>query len=195
MPPTRLLDLKLKCIFELTESDQQRVQQQVAQTQPVTAAAAESTTNKTSADSSLKSAKSAMSGVSTSSFAKDNFMPATSDFDSTTAHKTTAGTPAASAAISAAAGTGTPSAASVSSRLDKNDNTLNELKLLRQENDNLRKEVARLKVRILLYPFISFIYFTFTWLPIIQNSKIRTRNLSNILNGYLNLMIFKHIRK
>lgn len=143
MPATRLLDLKLKCIFELTESDQQRLQSQQQ-------AVGNDTTTIKSNESGVKSSGKSASNVSSSSISKDTFVQAASDFDSTYVQKT------------AAANT---TAAPVSSRLDKNDNTLNELKLLRQENDNLKKEVARLKVWLIrpdfVYSSVGLISFIF----------------------------------
>ena len=44
--------------------------------------------------------------------------------------------------------TNSPNNSSITSRPEKNDNTINELKLLKQENEMFKKEITRLKVSI-----------------------------------------------
>ena len=44
--------------------------------------------------------------------------------------------------------TNSPTNSTITSRPEKNDNTINELKLLKQENEMFKKEITRLKVSI-----------------------------------------------
>lgn len=149
---SRLLDLKLKCIFELTESDQQRLQQQQQQGGGESKQQQQQDTSKLSASSTAS--KSSVSSSSFSTANKENFVQATADFDSSSSHQQqqtyaqkASTVPANSpATVAAAATTATTTLGSGgSSRLDKNDNAINELKWLKQENERLTREVARLK--------------------------------------------------
>lgn len=151
---SRLLDLKLKCIFELTESDQQRLQQQQQSGGGESKQQQQQDTSKLSASSTAS--KSSVSSSSFSTANKENFVQATADFDSSSSHQqqqtyaqkasnVPANSPATVAAAAAAATTTTTLGSGGSSRLDKNDNAINELKWLKQENERLTREVARLK--------------------------------------------------
>lgn len=156
VPASRLLDLKLKCIFELTETDQQRIQTQQQQQQQQTAPAENKSSNNNNNDAAIKNAKST-SSVSSSSFSKDTYVAAASDFDSThhvnttSSNKSSAAGSNASSPVVSTVGSVSSSTSStsvnpaVSSRVDKHDNTLNELKMLRQECETLKRENIRLK--------------------------------------------------
>lgn len=150
----------------------QRIQQQQQPTIAVADSSSSKANEKSGGGGGAGANKVATSTTSSSSFstAKDNFVQASdmhsTDFDSNynpqkSSSSTTSGAAAAatnnqntnnnnnanthstSTLVSSAAAT-----TNASSRLDKNDNTLNELKLARQDNEMLKKEVARLKVYI-----------------------------------------------
>ena len=159
MPANRLLDLKLKCIFDFTEAEQQKLQhlqQQsdqsttiaTSQQQPAPAQAQQQqkqAANTTS--SSVASNKSSTKAAFNNAAADSNDSHGANDFESmpSIAHSNAQSTTNKSAAGASATGI---------SR-EKNDNILNELKLAKQENEALRKEINRLKViettKLILY--------------------------------------------
>ena len=149
--------MKLRCLFEFTEAEQQRLAlQQPIPNEPAANTASTATTipnsqqNSKSIDQETKQAvsqasKSIVTNLSqlekppvaniqanpastvTASIAKSSDSDAlTKDFDSNNSIKNSF----------------------YKQSTDRNDNLLNEIKLVKQENENLKKEVARLKVCI-----------------------------------------------
>jgi hypothetical protein len=149
--PTRLLDLKLRCVFEYTEQEQQKLvqqqqqftnEQQPAQPQqpPQQQQQQQLSSNQSKSNvnrpSSLQSANRSNNDAYVSA---SNEQHNASDFDSTTIA-------APAKTFTTSAGGNTLSSSPASLRQDKNDNVLNEIKLIRQENEQLKKENRILKV-------------------------------------------------
>lgn len=141
LPANRLLDLKLKCIFDFNEGEQ---------TQP---------TSEPELDKVVKQSQ-------TSS--------APSPQATTTAILTPTATPSSqvsSTSSNQSNQTNTPKTAATTNKSDvqartNDENTLNELKLARQENEFLKKEINRLKVIIrnfYNYNFSDLSTFIFLW--------------------------------
>lgn len=149
---SRLLDLKLKCLFEFTEAEQQKLSQQHQQneqtqnTSNLASVTAVNTTNilETTAinQTTKKQATNIQLPVSKHTqrlsnandvFSNANEQQSSTDFDSTTNTVCNNSTKTSSSANATAA------------RQDKNDNLLNELKLTKEENESLKKDNARLK--------------------------------------------------
>ena len=154
VPASRLLDLKLKCLFEFTEAEQQKLSQQHQQQQQseqhqqpqqqnqtinnssnlASVTAINTTTNEFLETTSTAVPVAPISKVSTKQpvqTAKQATKPNQNDDDFVSAPLNKTNTTNSAAAI----------------RHDKNDNLLNELKLTKEENDSLKKEIARLKVK------------------------------------------------
>ncbi|RNA17534.1 vesicle-associated membrane -associated A isoform X1 [Brachionus plicatilis] len=118
VPPTRLLDIKLKCVFEQLDSDQARQDQPKGEkishsslTQSAQPAKQESR-NQSSRTSNIEE-----SGTSSFESAPSSLNPKSSQTNTN----------------------------NNSARLDKNDNLANELIQVRHENDLLKKEINKLK--------------------------------------------------
>lgn len=164
MSANRLLDLKLKCIFEFTELDHARAGQPVNTTATSLddgkVIANESTSKPSSGRSNTSSSTTSNTSSSKDTYVNANDMSTANDFDSTavsikpssqyTSNQKNTTTPAAAVAANTNNNNNSTTSSTAASRLEKNDNTLNELKQLKQENDSLKKEVARLKVTRLL---------------------------------------------
>jgi hypothetical protein len=142
-PATRLLDLKLKCIFDFTEAEQSRLPnlQQVSESTVIPSSKegsiSKADTHKQQSHSTSTSSNLSMSQGGTKGNS-DNFSTAadSNDFDSSIVKQK----------ILNISNTNSPN--NSSSRPEKNDNTINELKLLKQENEMFKKEITRLKVSI-----------------------------------------------
>ena len=187
MPPTRLLDLKLKCLFEFTEAEQQRLSQLTPQSNEsvsiqssksnTTASGMASSALPASQYSTVSSQQSveAVSGASStqpaskaaaavSKTSKPNAAAAavaanisTADYSINDSTAVSAGgndfesfnrtqVNTSKSSNSTAAATAAAAAAAAAAKTDKNDNLVNELKLVKKENEILKKEVSRLKV-------------------------------------------------
>jgi hypothetical protein len=161
---SRLLDLKLKCLFEFTEAEQQKLSQQHQQQQQQneqqnqtlvnSSNLASVTANNTNIleQTTIKQKQTnqqqqppVTKNTNKLSNAADVYSTATesqssSDFDSTSNVVNSSNISKINNNIPSTI------AANVSAtRQDKNDNLLNELKLTKEENDTLKKEIARLK--------------------------------------------------
>jgi hypothetical protein len=157
-----LLDLKLKCLFEYSEAEQNRLSKMSEQSEGTQSLPPQTTVNNSNnmnggtAKSSLSaptgplaasrqvSSKSHLSNVSNSSMdvyshATDN---STADFESTLPTKVHSKQTKASTSPTS---THSPND---SIRKEKDDNTINELKLLKKENESLLRENTTLKVKI-----------------------------------------------
>lgn len=159
LPANRLLDLKLKCIFEQTETGQTRAVDQQQKVDNVGTPSVSSSSSNTAVtnsatirnannnnSNSLSNQQSSPSPVQSNKATRqtDDYQTASStDFDSTRSSQV--GSQLNSTVVNNT-NSNTTSSSTTASRLDKNDNTLNELKLLRNENDKLKKEIERLKV-------------------------------------------------
>ncbi len=172
MSASRLLDLKLKCLFEFTEAEQQKLSQQHQQQQQqqqqneqqnqtlvnssnlasVTAnntnILEQTTIKQKQTNQQQQQQPTVTKNTNKLSNAADVYSTATesqssSDFDSTSNVVNSSNISKINNSIPLTI------AANVSAtRQDKNDNLLNELKLTKEENDTLKKEIARLKVRL-----------------------------------------------
>jgi len=153
---SRLLDLKLKCLFEFTEAEQQKLSQQHQQNEQqnqtqntsnlASVTAVNTTTNNilettSNNQTTKKQATNIQLPVSkhttrlsnaTDVYSNASEQQSSTDFDSTT-NTVSNSTKTSSSANATAA------------RQDKNDNLLNELKLTKEENESLKKDNARLK--------------------------------------------------
>lgn len=143
VPATRLLDIKLRCIFEQTESEQQQgQQQQQSQPQPQPQQQSSSqkpqnevkqTTETTKAQAISTSAQSPTAGVKQQqqdSRQTPNRTETSADFES-----------APSSLVVKSHNVNN----SNNARLDKSDNVVNELIQVKQENELLKKEINKLK--------------------------------------------------
>jgi chemotaxis protein histidine kinase CheA len=165
------LDLKLKCLFEFTEAEQQRLSQLTPQNnESVSISRANNTTaNNTTANTTantLYSTASSQSVLETTASQQQQQpqtqAPKPNKSLSTTSSRTSDYQSAANdSAVSSPSSdfessrnanktvTSSSPAATAAAKLDKNDNLVNELKLAKQDNENLKSEVKRLKVRII----------------------------------------------
>jgi hypothetical protein len=167
-PASRLLDLKLKCLFEFTEAEQLKL----SQLQPVNdstvippqkndrtqSSTAKNDTQQQQQHSSSTSSQQPTKTPSTSSRSSDIYSTAnsdsqqtsssTNDFDSNikTSNYTTGSTnPNINNNNNSPYNNNNSSSISSNARPEKNDNTINELKLVKQENEFFKKEINRLK--------------------------------------------------
>ncbi len=132
LPANRLLDLKLKCIFDFNEGEQ---------TQPTSEPELDKVAKQTQ-NSSAPSPQATNAAILTPTATPSSQVSSTSTSQSNQ--------------------TNTPKTAVTTNKSDvqartNDENTLNELKLARQENEFLKKEINRLKVILLLH----FIYKNF----------------------------------
>ncbi|CAF0725568.1 unnamed protein product [Brachionus calyciflorus] len=131
--PTRLLDIKLKCLFEQTESEQQTKQDQTkTESKPVQQVAQPQTIQ--------HETKSQNRNVEVSSTAND-FESAPSSLVNKSSQSNT--NTATNNTISTTSNNNNNS--NNIARLDKSDNVVNELKQVKQENELLKKEINKLK--------------------------------------------------
>ena len=156
------MDMKLKCIFEFTEEEQKKLQhlKQVSDAPSNTSQQQNATLANASGQKSTSSTNKQPRAADAYSSSADTHA---NDFESMTSLNTNAGTNAnanansnvattnsragALAATGVAKTTTTATSASSSGQADsKNENTLNELKFYKQENEALKREVNRLKV-------------------------------------------------
>ena len=163
------MDMKLKCIFEFTEEEQQKLQHLKQVSDAPSNTSQQSSTTLSNTTSSQKSTSSTggtkqqqqANSSSSSSSKTDVYSSAdthANDFESMTSLNTNTGiinpttttTTSRSGAGSVAAKTATTTSDS------KNENTLNELKFYKQENEVLKKEVNRLKVSTNAHNFQLF---------------------------------------
>jgi hypothetical protein len=161
VPASRLLDLKLKCLFEFNESDQAKLSNSSSTAAGGADKIEKSSSMRTSTSKpnetyvqasdlhsndfeSTYSSTSKQQAAANQQLANANLN--TNSNNSSASSATSVAASQSSAAVAAAFSTASSNLISAASRLDKNDNTLNELKLLRQENDSLKKEINRLKV-------------------------------------------------
>lgn len=161
---SRLLDLKLKCIFEFTEAEQQKLASQMSDVStiqsntsiiPASANTTLDTTSKVQASSQSVLSKPAVTQsilkqpAAATATAVNKQTEEAADFESlqyansnnTQANNSTLvnnKTPVTTS-TNATAGASSPKIS------DRNDNFANEYKLAQQENESLKKEVARLK--------------------------------------------------
>lgn len=162
LPANRLMDMKLKCIFEFTEEEQAKLQHLKQVTDGPSNISSQSATlpnasgqKSTSSTGSSKQTSSSSSSKQSSDVYSASGDTHANDFESMTSLNTnatninptpttTASRSGASAAATAALKSSTTTSASGQSD-SKNENTLNELKFYKQENEALKKEVNRLK--------------------------------------------------
>lgn len=162
--------MKLKCVFEFTEAEQQRLQHLTPQSEqsmttstsnqtagsnqkPVgnTSSAlplATSTLNKQQSQQQIQQQVSAKA----KNLNNDDDDSTVNGFESMSSISNT--TSSAGTINRSTVNTSTPSTTAVvgggGASREKNDNVLNELKLFKQENEVLKKEINRLKVKIIL---------------------------------------------
>lgn len=150
------MDMKLKCIFEFTEEEQQKLQHlKPSSDAPTNNISQQSVTltnaggqKSTSSTSSKPTSKPAAADVYSAADAHANDFESMTSLNTNTSSNITATTTTANArSTAAAAATAAAVKATPSGQQDsKNENTLNELKFFKQENEALKKEVNRLKV-------------------------------------------------
>lgn len=157
----RLLDMKLKCVFEFTEAEQQRLQHLTPQSdqsmttsttnQSVGSKQLGNTSNISTVTSTLNKPQSQQQQQQNVSKAKtlnnDDDDSTVNGFESMSSiSNTTSSAGTINRTTVNNATTSTPSTAVVGNvAREKNDNVLNELKLYKQENEVLKKEINRLK--------------------------------------------------
>lgn len=132
VPPTRLLDIKLKCLFEQPDSEQTRIDQ----SKPEKTLQSSQLPHQTKQETRSQSNRS-------------------SNFDENINNKFESAPSINSK--SPLLNTNNNNLA----RLDKNDNLANELIQSRQENDLLKKEINKLKVIFYFYLLIYYIIINF----------------------------------
>lgn len=137
VPATRLLDIKLKCIFETNESDQAKSQEKTESKQVQSPVVQSPQVQSSRQESKTQVNRTAVEANSSSDFES---MPTSiptkpSQQNTNNSNNTT--------------------------RLDKNDNVANELIQFKQENELLKKEINKLKVlELLYYAYLSYKIFT-----------------------------------
>ena len=160
------MDMKLKCIFEFTEEEQQKLQhlKQVSDAPSNTSQQSTTLPNTTSGQKSTSSTgikqQQQQQPNSSSSSKTDVYSSAdthANDFESMTSLNTNTGiinptTTTTSRSGAALAGSASAKTTTTTTSDSKNENTLNELKFYKQENEVLKKEVNRLKVSLTLTP-------------------------------------------
>ncbi len=157
-PASRLLDLKLKCIFDFTEAEQSRLPnlQHVSES-TILPSSKEGTTPKSDSQkqSHSTSASTNLNQSATKANSIDTFTTAVdvshgNDFDSSLVKQKLLNT--------SNPNTNSPNSNNANIRPEKNDNTINELKLLKQENEMFKKEITRLKVANAFDFFLRFVF-------------------------------------
>lgn len=162
MPTSRLLDLKLKCVFEFTEAEQQRLPQLTPQTNDTLSIQSSRSSTGASSQDTLSTASTQSKPSSTASSTPSQRSTTTVTSAAAAAPVVATSNKQAAAAINttvdslstslndfdstARSFNKTLNSGPAAAKLDKNDNLSNELKLSRQENESLKKEIARLKV-------------------------------------------------